>query len=110
MSQAIDDLRQLAHAGTARGIARHQRHRREALVEVFDDRHRLGQRNAVVLEGRHQAARIDLAVFLLALLAAVLEQVHRHRVVGQALQVQRDPHPVGCRAAEIRVELHSFLP
>ena len=44
------------------------------------------------------------------LLAAVARQVHRHHVVGEALEIERDPHPIGGRRAEIGIKLHAFFP
>ena len=42
----------------------------------------------------------------LRLMPALLLQVDRHGVVGDALEVERDADPVGRRRAEIRIELH----
>ena len=54
--------------------------------------------------GRHQLRRRERANAGAS--CSFLTQVHRHVVVGQALQRQRDAHPVRGRRAEVAVELH----
>ncbi len=67
-----------AHAGASSGIGRQQRRLRPEFVQVFEDRQRLADGVAVVHQRRHQLLRIDRAVGLGMLLAAVSQQVHRH--------------------------------
>jgi hypothetical protein len=80
----------------ARGrIGRQQRRRRECLVEILDDGERLDQRLTVVeRERRHAPLRIDGAKLRAVLLAAALGEMDRRHLVGDALEVERDPRAV----------------
>ncbi len=104
---AGNGLRQRAHAGAAHRILRQQRHQRVHFLQVLDDGQRLRQHDAVVFQRRHQAGRVDRAVGRRQLLATVAQQVHRHGIVSQAFQVQRNADAVGGRTAEVGVELHA---
>src|SRR5687768_5017701 len=76
------------------------------LLEILDDRHRLGEPAAVVeLERGHERLGVHRAVGRLAMLP--LRQVDEARLVGEPLQVERDAHAKGGGAAEVRVQLHS---
>src|SRR4051812_45730061 len=78
-------------------------------VEPFDDGERLGQHGAgIVLQRRHQALRIDREIGGGTLFA--LAKVVRQMLVAQALEIERDPDPVGRAAAKITVQLHRNLP
>ena len=55
----------------------------------------------LVLERRHQSLRVQLEVALEAVLAATAQQVLRHLLAGEPLQVERDAHPVGRGTAEV---------
>src|SRR5205807_6801723 len=57
------------------------------------------------LERGHQPLRIHARVVGLAVFA--FREVDEHRLIGNALEVERDAHPECRRAAEVRVELHS---
>src|SRR5690606_17718526 len=107
MDVAGDRERQRAYPGTVRLVGGQQRRIGMNLFQVFDDRQRLRDGNAVVDEGRHPAERIELPVPEALLLVA--HQVHRVQVRLQLLEVQRDAHAVGGRAAEIREKFHHAL-
>ena len=64
-----------------------------------------GRRRSHRAQRRHQLRRRDVAKAWRELL--VLDEVHRHVLVGQPLQRQRDPHAVRRRRAEVVVELHA---
>ena len=101
--------RQRAHAGTARRIGRQQRRLRARLFQILENRQRLADNGSVVvLQRRQKRGGIDGAIRIRELLAAIAQQVHRLRLVGQPLQIERDPHPIGGRAAEVGVELHGL--
>jgi hypothetical protein len=84
--------------------ARQQRRFGESLVEVFDDRQRLREVFAIVLEHRHELRRVGAREGVRHLLGR--EQVHRHALVWQVLEIQCDPHAIRRRAAEVLVESH----
>jgi hypothetical protein len=73
-------------------------------LEPLDDRRRLDQHAAAVVQRRHQALRLQLEIAGAAMCIAA--QVDRHDLVGQAFEVQRDAQAVRGTAAEERVELH----
>src|SRR6185436_2798122 len=75
------------------------------IVQVFDDRQRLGKHYAVDAERGDQALRIELEVVGGAMLVA--RELFRHRLVLQPLEIQRDPHAERRGAAEERVQLHA---
>ncbi|KAG1243782.1 hypothetical protein G6F66_015678 [Rhizopus arrhizus] len=58
-------------------------------------------------QGGHQLLRIQRAIGVEVLLAALAHQVHRPCIPGQALQLERDAHAVGRGAIEEAVELHA---
>src|SRR5437764_14294761 len=65
-------------------IGRLQRRRRKAFVDVAQDRLRLVQRKAVVLESRHLGERVAFEVRWLAVFAeADLDKVVRDALFGQ---------------------------
>src|SRR5213079_1185831 len=71
---------------------------------------RLGQRGALLLQGWNQRARVDGAIALLQLLAAMPDEMHRHRLVSESLQIERDAHTVRSGTAKVGVELHFAIP
>src|SRR6478609_9400577 len=79
------------------------------LVEPFDDGERLGQHRArIILQRRDQPLRIDREISGRALFA--LAKMMRQVLGAQALEIERDPDPVGSAAAEIAVQPHRNLP
>src|SRR5450432_3511038 len=77
------------------------------LVEIFDDGERLQQHLAAVQrERRHPPLWIDGPIFRRVLAPAVLGEMYRCGVEGDALEVERDAGPVGGGRAEIGIELH----
>ena len=48
--------------------------------------------------------------FRLALLAAILGQMDEGHLIGQAFEIERDPHPIGGGRTEIGIELHGDAP
>ena len=98
MSQAISSAmprtcaRSAGSSGVKRGLG-------AGRVEIVDDREALGQALAVDIEHRHEALRIARAIVRLLLRAG--EQIDRHRVVADPLEVERDPHAVAGRRAII---------
>jgi hypothetical protein len=61
-----------------------------SLIEIFDDRHRLDKRMTIGIERRHQSLRIDREIAGLALLASA--QMDRPGLIGEAFEVEGDPH------------------
>ena len=84
----VDLLAPQPHLRPFIGRGRHQRRRRERLIEVFADQGRFDDRPAVVHQGRHHALRIVLEVGWIVLL--VLEQVDALRFERQPFLEQRD--------------------
>src|SRR5262249_51260056 len=88
-------------------IARQQRRLRMHLVEIFDDGERLNEHvTGIELQRRHAHLRVDRAVFRLPVEAALLLQVNGDHLAAQALEVERDAHPVGRGRAKIGIKLH----
>jgi hypothetical protein len=107
MDVAGNHLRRRPHLRPFERIARQQRRLGMHLIEIFDDRERLNEHVAgIELQRRHAHLRVDRAVFRLLVEAALLEQVDRDHLAAQALEVERDAHPVGRRRAKIGIELH----
>src|SRR5437867_11524064 len=76
------------------------------LVEVFDDRERLGQGVLAVDQRRYELLRIQSPVLRAGLLPAVAGEMNVLLLGDDSLQVERDAHPIGRGAAEISEELH----
>src|SRR5690606_24825020 len=90
MHVAGDQLGQRAHARTVTRHGGQQGQRREALVQVLDDRQRLPYRTLAVEQHRYQRLRIDLTELGRALFTAIVQQVDRLLRIGQALEVEGD--------------------
>lgn len=43
------------------------------------------------------------------LLAAILEEVHADMLVGNAFEIERDPHPVGGARTPVALEFHCVM-
>ena len=104
MDVAGDGERHRAHGRAILCTARQQRRLGMSLLEVLADRQRLREHVAVVLERRYESLRIELQVVAVPLLATVAQQVLRHRLVAESLEVQCDPHPVRSRASPVGVQ------
>jgi hypothetical protein len=100
MDVAGDGERESAHARTLQRLARQQRHGGMAFVQVFDDGQRLRQRGAIVLEHGHLRLGAQRTEFRRKLLAAGAQQMHRHVVEFQLLEVQGDAHAVSGRGTK----------
>ena len=107
MDLARDHLRERLHARALHGVERDQARLREARVEVLDDRERLQENRAVVVDHGNRAVRILRDEVGLTVIA--LRQIQRDRLVLDAFEIQRDPHAKRRRAAEEGVELHRFF-
>ena len=101
MSQAMVSARARTCARTS-SVGGKQGRLRMARLEPVDDGQALDQPHPLDLERRHEALRIAVAILLGLLLA--LEQVHRHRLIGDPLEIERDADPVAGRGAVIIVE------
>src|SRR5204862_159125 len=101
---AGDDLRERAHMGAVERSHRQQLGPGVNLVQVFDDRERLGQQATAVLERGDEALGVDRLVALFEVLA--LGQAHARLLVRQALVVERDANAERGGGAEEGVELH----
>ncbi len=107
MNVAGDHLRNGAHFGAFERVGRQERRLGMGLVEIFDDRQRLGQNLAAgKLERRDALLRIERAEFRLVLRAAVLGQMNGCHLIRQTLEIERDTHAIGGGRAEISIELH----
>ena len=72
------------------------------LVEILDDGERLDQRLAVVeRERRHAPLRIDGAKVRAVLLTTAPGEMDRRHLVGEALEVERDPGAVRGRKRRV---------
>src|SRR5437899_5056122 len=104
MDLAGDDLREGAHIRAVEGSDGQQLRPGVNLIEVFDDRERLGHKAPAVLERRNQALGVDRFVARFEVLA--FGQTHARVLVRQALVVERDAHAERRRGAKESVELH----
>src|SRR5579864_233631 len=108
MDIAGDKVGERAHLGPRDRVLGQQRRLGLRLIEIFDDGERLQQTLAARrLQHRHPHLRVDGAEFRPLVVAAVLDQMNRHRLVGNALEIERDAHAIGRRRAEIGIEFHS---
>src|SRR5919198_6482489 len=106
MDLAGDEVGERAHARACDRLARQERWYRMPFLQPLDDGERLHKAPAIVeLEGGQQRLRIHFDVLALTMLA--LRKVHEHRLVTEALQIERNANAKGCGAAEVRVELHN---
>ena len=104
ISQAIDcaSARTLARPSASAGSSGRLG---MGFVEVLDDGHRLRQALASSISSIGTSPSADMRGVAGQLVVAP-GQVHRHVVVGQALERQRDAHAKGGGGAEVVVELH----
>ena len=66
-----------------------------ACLQIFDDGQRLGHHVPVNLQCRHKPLRVAGQMVRRAML--LLQQIHSHRLIGNAFQVQRDAHAIAGR-------------
>src|SRR5579864_5407915 len=74
------------------------------LVEIFDDRERLGENLAIVDQGRHQPLRVEPQIIWRKLV--VFPQMDEFLLIGESLEIERNSRSKCCRGAEIAVEFH----
>jgi hypothetical protein len=102
MNVAGDRQRHRQHMGAVVGVAGKQSGLGKGGLEPVDDCQALDQPPAVRFQHRHETLRVLRAIRLRLLLA--LEQVHRHRLIIDLFEVERDADPVAGRGAVIIVE------
>ena len=93
-----------ANVGAACRITRKQLRLALDLIEVFDDRKRLGDDAAGVLERWHQPLRVKSAIGRRIVLPAIPEEVHLHRLIGEPLEIEGNSAAVGGGGAEVAVD------
>jgi hypothetical protein len=101
---AGDDLGDGAHLRAVDRIRRQQGRFPMDLVEILDDGEGLQQHLSGQRQHRHPFLRIDRVERGGVLAAAILGEVDRHGLEGQAFDVQGDPHAIGGGGAEKRIE------
>jgi hypothetical protein len=77
---------------------------RKHAVEVVENRHSLRDRLTIVDKCGDFATRIQLAILVAMLLAAVVDQMHWTIVIDEAFEVERDANAIRSRAAEVAVQ------
>src|SRR5688572_33076444 len=101
MDLARDELRERLDARASYRLGGNQARRREPRIEVLDDRERLPEDRAVIVERRDRRLRIQRAKLRYMVCAA--GEVHRDRFVSDAFDVQCDADAICGRAAKERV-------
>ncbi len=104
MDLAGDRQCRRAHVGAQFRLMRQKRRLRPGLFQVLDDRQRLRQAPAFVLQHRHQLGRVECLEVIAQVF--VLQQADWHDLVRQPLEMERDPHAERCRRAGGAVEGH----
>src|SRR4051794_34483898 len=111
MNVAGHDLRNGAYLRPLDRITRKQGRAWMHLVEILDDCERLDQDlSTVERKRRDPLLRIDRAIFLAPLPAAVAREVHGLLLVAQVLQIERDADPIGRGRAEVAIKFHGRFP
>src|SRR5688500_12685368 len=105
MDLARDELRERLDARASYRLRGNQARRREPRIEVLDDRERLPEDSAVVVERRNRRLRIQCAKLRRMMRRA--GQAHADRFVRYAFEVQRDANAIRGRAAKERIETHA---
>src|SRR5215471_8807676 len=107
---AGNQLGEPAHTGARDRVLWQKWGLRMRFVEIFDDGERLDQNVAALGDqDRYAHLRIDRAELRQFVVAAILDQMNRRRVVADALQIQRNAHAVGRRGAEKGIKFHRSL-
>src|SRR5262249_52706945 len=108
----VDDLRDPSGLRAEQDVLGQERRIGVALVQVLEDRDRLGEADRVApladLEHRHLAQQVHLAVRRRVLLAAVGQEVDRLVLVLEAFVVEPDPHAPRRGAPPETVELEAI--
>src|SRR5580704_10609520 len=108
MDVAGDEVGERARLGAPDRILGQQRRLGMRLIEIFDDGERLQQMLAAWRhQHRHAHLRIDGAEFRPLVVAAVLDQVNRRRLIAYALEIERDAHTKRRRRAEVGIKFHA---
>lgn len=90
---------------------RQQRWFRLYLIEIFDDRQRLGEENAAIRQqGRYKPLRIDAAISGLPALGIFAEDGHRQRFGRQSFQGECDADSRCRRGNFVLIEFHCLSP
>src|SRR5438067_1634416 len=103
---AGDGERERAHLRPICGRARQERRVRMRLLEILDDGERLGDGGVALHDDRDQTFGIDGAKFGRVLGAHRCAQIDQRRLPGDALEAERDAHPIGFGASIVLIELH----
>ncbi len=108
MDIAGDDIRQRTHVCTRDRVFRQERRLWLDLFEILNDGERLDEYLAVrrVSASGTRICGLTARYSGLAMPPAILDQMDRDRLVGDALEIERDAHAISGRRAEIRIELH----
>src|ERR1700733_7936076 len=108
MDVAGDEVGERARLGASDRVLGQQRRLGLRLGEIFDDGERLQQMLAARRDQhRHAHLRIDGAEFRPLVVAAFLDQMDRRRLVGDALEIERDAHAIRGRRAEVGIKFHA---
>jgi hypothetical protein len=99
---AGDRQGQRKHMSPIRRVGRHEGWVGDDRIEVVADREALSQPVSVDFQHRHEPLRVQFAIG--AILLRARRQVDRPLLIFDALEVERNPHPVGSRGAEIIIE------
>ena len=95
MDVAGDEVGERARLGAPDRVLGQQRRLGLRLIQIFDDGERLQQMLAARRDQNwHAHLRIDGAEFRPLVVAAVLDQVNRRRLIGDALEIKRDAHAI----------------
>src|SRR5215472_8501295 len=104
MNVAGHDIGKLPYASPSRRVAWQDGWARMGFIQIFDGRERLTDHVAVMNQGRNDLLRIDRPVGLRMLLAAILPQVNKSVLRGDALQVQGYANAESGRRPKVPVE------
>ena len=111
MKIAGDPKRQCADSRPVLGCRGQERRLGVGLIEILEDRERLGQHRVAIDQHRHQLLRIERAEFGAELLAAALGEMDEMAPLGrEALEIEADAHAKARGRAEVIVELHVLAP
>src|SRR5258706_14143532 len=104
MDLARDEQRKRSHSGAPGWILGKKRGGGPRLLQILDDGQGLVEQRATVVERRQQRLMVELPVARVAMVA--FRQMDQLGLVGEPLQIERDPDAERGRAAKVRVQLH----